>query len=151
MKKGRPEEQLQSQIAALLPKLLKRTVEWTAFPAGGGGRVRGARLKKMGLQPGWPDLQFVHLGKYFGLELKTPVGRVSPVQAMRLKKLDKAGGSVAVCRSVKEAIMQLLEWNLVKNEYRVRRRPNDGKLSRLMASLDTENAVRPRRLGSSED
>ena len=48
---------------------------FTAFPAGGGGRVRGAKLKKAGLQAGWPDIQLVYQGRYFGLEVKTQTGK----------------------------------------------------------------------------
>ena len=71
-----PEMSLQMDIVDMLKSKLKRDVLFTAFPAGGGGRVRGAKLKKAGLQAGWPDIQLVYQGRYFGLEVKTQTGRL---------------------------------------------------------------------------
>ena len=69
---------LQVSIIDALKKILSASVCFTAFPAGGGGRVRGAKLKRAGLNPGWPDIQFIaHDGKYYGMEVKTPKGRLS--------------------------------------------------------------------------
>jgi len=79
------ESEIQIQIVELLKTVLKGDVLWTFFPAGEagggrGGRVRGARLKRMGLQPGWPDLQFIYKGRYYGMEVKTKTGRLSTAQ-----------------------------------------------------------------------
>jgi hypothetical protein len=46
-------------------------------------------------------------GRCIEIELKTATGRVRPVQAAILA----AGGSVALCRSAKEAIDALIEWD----------------------------------------
>ena len=69
-----PELSLQTDIVDMLRKKLKKKVLFTAFPAGGGGRVRGAKLKKAGLQAGWPDIQLIYQGYYYGLEVKTETG-----------------------------------------------------------------------------
>ena len=77
---GDEEYKLQCDIIELFKLILKKSVLFTAFPAGGGGKVRGAKLKKMGLVAGWPDIQILADGKYFGVEVKTPTGRISPAQ-----------------------------------------------------------------------
>lgn len=107
-----PELTLQVDIVEMLKKNLKRDVLFTAFPAGGGGRVRGAKLKKAGLQAGWPDIQLIHRGLYFGLEVKTQTGRLSPAQTELHKKLIASGCSVAVVRSVSDALEKIIDWGL---------------------------------------
>jgi len=107
-----PELLLQMDINDMLKKNLKRDVLFTAFPAGGGGRVRGAKLKKAGLQAGWPDIQLIHRGLYFGLEVKTQTGRLSPAQTELHKKLIASGCSVAVVRSVSDALEKIIDWGL---------------------------------------
>ena len=103
---------LQIDIVDMLRGNLKRDVLFTAFPAGGGGRVRGAKLKKAGLQAGWPDIQLVHRGKYFGIEVKTKTGRLSPAQVDLHKRLTDNGCSVAVARSVTDAMEIIIDWGL---------------------------------------
>jgi hypothetical protein len=46
--------------------------QWTHFPAGEWrGIITGTKLKRMGLQRGWPDIQLLSpTGKFYGLELK---------------------------------------------------------------------------------
>lgn len=111
-KRREPELLLQIDIVDMLKAKLKRDVLFTAFPAGGGGRVRGAKLKKAGLQAGWPDIQLVHRGKYFGIEVKTQTGRLSPAQVDLHKRLTDSGCSVAVARSVTDALEIIIDWGL---------------------------------------
>ena len=111
-KRREPELLLQIDIVDMLKTKLKRDVLFTAFPAGGGGRVRGAKLKKAGLQAGWPDIQLVHRGKYFGIEVKTQTGRLSPAQVDLHKRLTDNGCSVAVARSVTDALEIIIDWGL---------------------------------------
>lgn len=81
---------------------------WTTFPAGGGGKVRGAQLKGRGLRAGWPDIQIVwelgpahHSGcGVVCIELKTEVGALSAAQRSCHEAIYSAGGDVYVCRSV---------------------------------------------------
>ena len=110
--KREPEHTLQVEIVEMLRKKLKKKVLFTAFPAGGGGRVRGAKLKKAGLQAGWPDIQLIHRGLYFGLEVKTQTGRLSPAQTELHKRLIASGCSVAVVRSVSDALEKIIDWGL---------------------------------------
>jgi len=108
----RDELQLQRAIAQLLDAALCEPAVWTTFPAGGGGRVRGAILNGAGLKAGWPDIQIVYRCRYYGLELKSARGELSPAQRAMFDRLARAGGMVAVVRSLDEAIAKLQEWRI---------------------------------------
>jgi hypothetical protein len=109
-----PELTLQSEIVESIKKILKRDVMLTAFPSGGGGRIRGGKLKRAGLVAGWPDLQLIRKGKYYGLEIKTPVGVLSPVQKKIHSELTQNGCKVAIARSAEDAKEILIDWGLVR-------------------------------------
>ena len=94
------EDQLHKQVAGFLAAGLPRDVVWTTFPAGGGGKVRGAQLKARGLRAGWPDIQIFGAGKLVLIELKTAKGVVDPEQVECHAALTKAGALVFVCRSL---------------------------------------------------
>ncbi len=101
------EAQLHRAVAAYLHKALKLPTVWTTFPAGGGGRVRGAQLKAMGLQAGWPDIIIIHpRGKtgiesqVCGLELKAKTGGLSPEQKAFRIVFEEANGWYAMCKSL---------------------------------------------------
>lgn len=50
------EAALHKAVAEYLGWVIHPPVFWTTFPAGGGGKVRGAQLKAMGLKAGVPDI-----------------------------------------------------------------------------------------------
>lgn len=112
MTKRRPEQALQIAVASFLRHALKPPTIWTAFPAGGGGRVRGAFLKAMGLQAGWPDLIIMSpaiaypanrtIPMVVGIELKAGNGRQSAAQKALQKAWEEASGHYYVARSVDE-------------------------------------------------
>ena len=154
---GQSESEIQIQIVELLKRVLKGDVLWTFFPAGeaGGGRggnVRGARLKRMGLQPGWPDLQFLHKGRYFGMEVKTKTGRLSQSQRRMHSLLEEQGVSVAVVRSINDVLERCNEWQLLtrtaavpsRNPPSSHRRGRVGQKSRVKAKTRTPKRNRKR-------
>jgi hypothetical protein len=97
------EAQLHRAVAAFLRLALKPPTTWTTMPAGGGGRVRGAQLKAMGLQPGWPDIIILDRGpNVIGLELKTKVGKQAPAQRMIAQAFKDVQAWYILCRSVEE-------------------------------------------------
>jgi hypothetical protein len=111
MSRQRPEQALQISVAAFLRHALKPPTIWTAFPAGGGGRVRGAFLKAMGLQAGWPDLLVMyhrptlngfHAPLVVGLELKAGKGKQTPEQKAVESTLNYLGAYYFIARSVDE-------------------------------------------------
>jgi len=63
---------LQTDVAKVLSDHALPTWRWSHFPAGEHRDVRtGARLKRMGLQKGWPDIVLINpAGLFHGLELK---------------------------------------------------------------------------------
>lgn len=105
----RPEQTLQIQVAKYLRYALRKPTMWTAFPAGGGGKKRGAFLKAMGLRAGWPDILVVHPTTcsagvkhpiVVGLELKAKKGSLSQNQRDVRDEFDHAGCPFLVCKSV---------------------------------------------------
>lgn len=111
-KRARPEQKLQVAVAGYLSWAL--SAPWTAMPAGGGGRIRGAALRGMGLKPGWPDIQIIGPdGRYHGLELKAPkTGAVSAAQVQCHDEMIAAGGRVAIVRNLDEMRAALESWGI---------------------------------------
>jgi len=110
------EERFQRLVVDYLRLAMPSDVVWTHFPAGGGGKVRGARLKAMGLRPGFPDLLFVwrdgERTKTAWIELKTARGRESAAQRKVRKSLALAGCATAICRDLDAVIGTLKGWGL---------------------------------------
>lgn len=112
MTRRSPEESLHRAVAEYLGHALPWDAWWSTIPAGGGGRVRGAKLKAMGYRAGTPDLLIVWQGRAYWIELKAPKGRISEAQADCHIMLDHAGSEVLVARSVDEIETALRKWNV---------------------------------------
>ena len=96
----------------------------TAFPAGGGGKIRGAFLKRMGMRSGFPDMLLIYRGWAFGMELKTVKGAISATQREAHKELGFAGMDVRVVRSLDDALAALRTWGIptrIKEEWIARK------------------------------
>ena len=106
MSRKNPEQRLQIAVANFLRLALRPPTVWTAFPAGGGGKVRGALLKSMGLKAGWPDIIVLHPYELttlvVGIELKAKKGRLSDAQAATCEALWAANARYIECRSLEE-------------------------------------------------
>jgi hypothetical protein len=113
-KTNSPERILQQTLVEILNEEIKGDVEWTCFPAGGGGAVRGTFLKKMGLKRGWPDLIFLRNGQFYGLELKAEKGKLSEAQVGTQSRLGLCGGLIATAWSIEESIHIIDGWGLLK-------------------------------------
>ena len=97
------EAQLHRAVARFLDVALKPPTTWTTIPSGGGGRIRGAQLKAMGLQPGWPDLLIIDRGpNVIGIELKVKKNDQSPAQRMIAQAFKDVQAWYILCRSVEE-------------------------------------------------
>lgn len=91
----------------------------TTFPAGGGGRIRGAMLKNSGLMPGWPDIQILvrassfdqaarSFSRFIGFECKREKGGiVSETQLTAHNRIKFSGGVVYVVRTLDEIYQHL--------------------------------------------
>jgi hypothetical protein len=115
----RPEQAFQIQVAQYLAAVLPPEVAWTAFPAGGGGKRRGAFLKAMGLRPGWPDIQIVYCGVYHGIELKARKGRHSDAQRAVLGHLAEDGARVTTCRDLDTVGAALRAWGIPTRHHKM--------------------------------
>lgn len=118
-----PETSLHEAVAKALDLLLLPPACWTTFPAGSVPLPPeyAAKLHRMGLQRGWPDVLVVHQG-IIGIELKRVDGVLSRTRTVRTRrgslrvlegqqdvfpKLQAAGMRIAVCRSVDEVLAAL--------------------------------------------
>jgi len=107
------EAQLHKSVTDWLNLALVEPCWFTTFPAGGGGRIRGANLKGMGLKPGVPDILVLCPRKApIWIELKTAKGKVSKVQKECHQDLKAAGSVVAVCRTIGEVAEVLRGWQV---------------------------------------
>lgn len=110
------EAALHRAVAAYLHAALKPPAFFTTFPSGGGGKVRGAQLKAMGLLPGMPDLLVLWLSgsglALLGLELKAKVGRLSQAQVECADKFADVGAHYRVCRSIEEVDYSLRQFRV---------------------------------------
>ncbi len=101
---------------------------WTQFPSGeersfqidAQGRrfsMAGARLKRMGLQGGWPDFQFAHMsGRFCFLELKREKsGRLSEEQIDIATFLIAAGHGYLCTSSFDDAVATLKDWGVLRS------------------------------------
>lgn len=101
-RRANPEAQLHRSVKGYLDKALPRDAFWTTFPAGGGGKIRGAILSSVGLVPGFPDIMVIHDGRLVCIELKSAVGALSRAQMATIARLDRAGIVTWVCRSIED-------------------------------------------------
>ena len=108
-----PEQDLQKAVAGYLRHALRSPTIWTAIGHGGGGALRGAILKGMGVQPGWPDILILHPEDHYtfvlGIELKAK-GSLSPEQKAMVNSFATAGAVLVTCRSI-EAVEHYLTLN----------------------------------------
>jgi hypothetical protein len=123
-----PEQDLHESVADALDKLLLPPAEWTCFPAGSVPLPPqfAAKLARMGLKRGWPDVLILN-GQIYGLELKRRGGRLSRTRLVRTRRgglrelagqeevfprLEAAGMTIGVCRSVDEVLALLAAWGV---------------------------------------
>jgi hypothetical protein len=106
-----PEANFQIQVARYLAKALPEGWWFSAFPSGGGGRIRGARLKQMGLKAGCPDLLlFGPDNQVAWLELKAKAGSLSQVQKEVHKQLLTLGHKVETVKTLEQVQDALAEF-----------------------------------------
>jgi len=75
----------------------------------------------MGLQRGMPDIVIVGPGgRFLGIELKAPKGKVSEHQNQMFDRIISFGGDVQVCRSLEEVKSALTQWGIKETLFRKR-------------------------------
>ncbi len=106
------EEKLHCAMADFLTHALPADSYWSSSAAGGGGAIRGAKLRRMGYRKGHPDIEIIWQGKAHYIELKTAAGVVSGEQEQVHAELLAAGAWVAVCRSPEDVEDTLRGWSM---------------------------------------
>ena len=98
------EAELQEHVVHLMRAYGRPEVCWFAV-ANGEQRSRsvGARLKRQGVIAGAPDMVFLIKGVFYGIELKTNIGKVSTLQRMFGNWIEAAGGTYHVCYGIYQA------------------------------------------------
>lgn len=124
-----PEADLHAAVAAALEVLLLPPAAWTTFPAGHMPlpAAYAAKLARLGLKRGIPDILLWHDGRCFGVELKRPGGRLSRTKTRRTRsgalrviegqadvfpRLEAAGMKIATCDSVPAVLAALAGWGV---------------------------------------
>ena len=114
---GRPREMvLHLAVVDVLTKLGDPKWRWTHFPAGEARDIRtGARLKRMGLKPGWFDIILVAPGgRFHALELKRDGEELTEAQsAFQLWAVANGVRTAVVC-SFDEAFATLSGWGAIR-------------------------------------
>jgi hypothetical protein len=111
-------KQLEQDFQISLVRDLRRILlAWTVVVVhvpNGGWRTpaEGGILKAMGVMAGFPDLLIIHLGRAYGIELKTDAGALSKDQRAAHIVLDNAQMKLGTCRTLDEVLGQLRAWNI---------------------------------------
>lgn len=74
----------------------------------------GARLKRMGMQKGAPDLLYFFHGQYIAHEIKTRTGGPSKAQWDFLHRFGETGGVVIVTYGLDHALEMLVNLGLIR-------------------------------------
>jgi hypothetical protein len=132
--------QFQRAVAGFLNSRLIPPDFFSAFPAGGGGKMRGWLLKVMGLKPGMPDFFPVVInGIEYGIELKVGRDVLSDAQIRTHADLLAAGVTkeIAVCRpSPENTLNQIRE---VLERWGAKLRAVPPTLERLQMAIESWN------------
>lgn len=95
------EHALHMSVARFLDAALPEDVFFWHTPNQGQRSARdGAKLKALGLRPGFPDLAIAYQGRLYCIELKAPGGTLSKAQKATRTALERAGVIVSVCYSL---------------------------------------------------
>lgn len=116
---------LHCQVADMVRRWILPGWIWTHFPAGearpheiiAGKRVSftGARLTRMGLNPGFPDFQFFHVsGKCCFLELKRKGAVADKNQIDIAMHLIRAGHGYLLTDNLDDVVATLVDWQILR-------------------------------------
>lgn len=107
------EDAFQEDVIRQARLMLRREVMFFHVPNGGKRNVReAAKLKRMGVLAGVPDLIFIRAGAVYMLELKAGKNDTTSIQDATIAALTEAGAQIAVCRDMTEVVAAWRKWNL---------------------------------------
>lgn len=110
--RAHPERDLHEAVERFLSRAWPADLPYTHVPNGElRARSVAARLKRMGVKPGWPDFIFILPGAVLhALELKASKGSMSPHQVAFRDALLAQGGQYAVARTLEDVELILTAW-----------------------------------------
>jgi len=110
------ESRLQIDVAKLLDDYGRQDWRFTHFPAGEKRDVvTGARLKRYGLKPGWPDFLLLDPdGRLHCLELKRQGETLSDPQQDFWRFCIRAGVPHSTCRTIDEVLTVFDRWKCLR-------------------------------------
>lgn len=112
-KRRHQEDDLQESVCTFLKWVLPFNAVYWAVPNGGKRHTReAARMTRLGIRAGIPDLHIAYAGRLYCLELKSPKGTLSEVQMQTISKLADCGVTTAVVRSVGAVENALKVWGI---------------------------------------
>jgi hypothetical protein len=114
MTRRHEEHDAQVALAAHLRLRARRDVWWSSLENHPRSRVAGALGRARGVRSGLPDLVLVRSGKFYGLELKGPGGRLSQPQRLQHAAMREAGCEIATVFGIDAALQQLAQWKLLR-------------------------------------
>ncbi len=102
--KNRPEEDLHRATVQYLAASMPLASFWFTVPNQRGTRKKYEMgiLKALGVKAGVPDIVAIYEGRFIGIELKAPKGKISENQERASDAIVMAGGLYTVARSVEE-------------------------------------------------
>lgn len=107
------EDNVQRLVVAHLQRRAAKGVIYWHTPNGGKRAIsEAAKMKRLGVLPGVPDLLILRAGELFALELKTETGRLSDDQKHMLSELAKAGATTATAYGLDHALTLLEQWGI---------------------------------------
>ena len=107
---------LHCAVADLIRRFIMPGWRFTHLPMGEfRNEMTAARLKRMGVTRGWPDLMFINAtGQVYFLELKRRGNRLTEDQAALAAFLRDAGISYHCVDNFRDAVMTLKTWGIVR-------------------------------------
>lgn len=107
------EDQLHASIVEQLRIILPANAVLHHSPnEGKRGWKTQAWLKRAGTRAGWPDIELIYDGKFYGIELKAGTRKPTAIQAATHDALYAAGARVKTCRSIEDVIDALEGWKI---------------------------------------
>lgn len=106
---------LHVMVADTLRRWCLPSWRWTHFPSGENrSAITGARLKRMGMQRGWPDFLLLSPERVHLLELKRKSEQLTDEQRALRDYCEQHGHPYAVVYTYDAALNQLREWGAVR-------------------------------------
>jgi hypothetical protein len=108
-----PEDNLQRAVVDFLDVALPPDALVFAVPNGGKRHAKeAARMKRLGVKAGIPDLCIIWRGRALFVELKAQRGTISIEQREMHRKIEYCGCPVWVCRTLDAVVGQLANENM---------------------------------------